>query len=72
MSTAQLEDQILGILQSSGLEREEIKIILQNLNNKLQNPEEDDFFLRLRNGFEAQTLKSNSRWLSSKEVDSYL
>lgn len=72
MSTVQLENKILVILKSSGLKKEEMLEVLQNLNNQLQNSEDDDFFLRLKNGFGVQTLNSSSKWLSSEEIDSYL
>jgi hypothetical protein len=73
MSTLQLENEIIGILKSSGLKRNEIQNILQNVNKQLQDSDEDDdFFIRLKNDFEAQTLNSSSTWLTSDEVDLYL
>jgi hypothetical protein len=74
MSKVQLESKILGILKSSGLKREEIQEVLQNLNNQLQNSEADDndFFLKLRKGIVEHSSESSSRWISSEEVDCYL
>jgi hypothetical protein len=74
MNNLKLENELLDILKSRGLKKEEMKEVIQNLNSLIQNSEEeaDDFFLRLKNSFIAQASNSGSEWLSSDEIDSYL
>jgi hypothetical protein len=74
MNNLKLENELLDILKSRGLKKEEMIEVIQNLNNLIQSSEEeaDDFFLRLKNSFIAQASNSGSEWLTSEEIDSYL
>ncbi|MGL4757957.1 MAG: hypothetical protein ACRCXZ_01360 [Patescibacteria group bacterium] len=72
MSTTQLETQILNIFHSSGLNKTEIRGVLESLNEQFQESNQGDFFQELKSEIESNTSSSSTKWFTSEEVDSYL